>query len=335
MVATDLAEVLGLLTLTPKGTDCFVGGQPEISGARVFGGQLLAQAIRAASHTQPEERTPHSAHAYFLRPGKPSEPIHYTVTRLRDGGSFSARRVVAQQEHGTLLELLVSSTTVPDESRFHPAMPDVPAPDELTPVHEQLRSYAHELDGWWVRPRPFEVRYIGPPPRAALDDDALDPADPVNRVWVRPNGRVPDDPVLRRCLLAYTSDMTLLDPLMRRNRRTSRGPGSVGSLDHAIWFHGDPDLSDWLLYDQRAVGGSARRGLCEGFLHQRDGRLVCSVAQEGFLGPVDRSGGGGGGGGGAGPPPPEGGGGGRGGGGGGGAHTPRPRGGAPPPPPPP
>jgi acyl-CoA thioesterase-2 len=289
MVAADLSEVLALLDLTSKDRDCFVGGQPETSGARVFGGQLVAQAIRAASHTQPEERRPHSAHAYFLRPGKPSEPIRYTVTRLRDGGSFSARRVVAQQEHGVLLELLVSSTTVADEPRFHPAMPAVPGPEQLAPVHEELRRYAHELDGWWVRPRPFEVRYIGPPPRAALDDADLDLNDPVNRVWVRPNGPTPDDPVLRRCLLAYASDLTLLDPLMRRHRRTSRGPGAVGSLDHALWFHGDPDLSDWLLYDQRVVGGSVRRGLCEGFLHQRDGRLVCSVAQEGFLGPTDRA----------------------------------------------
>lgn len=287
MVATDLSEVLGLLTLVPKERDCFMGGHPETSGPRVFGGQLVAQAIRAASHTQPEERKPHSAHAYFLRPGTPAEPIRYLVTRLRDGGSFSVRRVLAVQGHGVLFEMLVSSTTVPDETRFHPAMPEVVAPEQLTPVHEELRRYAHELDGWWVRPRPFEMRYIGPPLRAALDDPTVDLADPVNRIWFRSNGPTPDDPILRRCLLAYVSDMTLLDPLLRRHRRTTRGPGGVGSLDHAIWFHGDPDLSGWMLYDQRAVGGSARRGLCEGFLYQRDGRLMCSVAQEGFLTPAE------------------------------------------------
>ncbi|MBA4857469.1 thioesterase family protein [Nocardia farcinica] len=286
MVATDVAEVLGLLEVEHEDRHCFIGNHPESSGPRVFGGQLVAQAIRAAGHTQSVDRTPHSAHAYFLRPGSPAEPLRYRVTPLRDGATFSVRRVVATQSHGDVLEMLVSSTSVPGEDRFGRAMPEVPAPDQLPPVYRQLQPYADELDGWWVRPRPVELRYVGQPPRAALDNPGPDRTAPENRVWMRAEGPIPDDPILARCLLAYLSDMTLLDPLLRRHGRTSRGPGAVGSLDHAIWFHDDPDLTDWILYDQRAVGGSTRRGLCEGYLHQSDGRLLCTVSQEGFLSPV-------------------------------------------------
>lgn len=280
---TDLQEVLALLELERLEPDTFRGPQPTARVPRVFGGQVLAQALRAADLTVPSGRSPNSLHCYFIRAGDPSTPILFKVARLRDGRSFSARRVSAVQ-HGEVILEMVTSSCVPVEDRsFQRDMPSVPGPDRLAPVQEQLEPYADELDGWWVRQRPFDMRYVGTPPRVALDHPGE--FESASQIWLRPVGPVPDEPIISYCLLAYVSDMTLLDSVMLVHRRTTLGPGSVASLDHAMWFHHTPDLGDWLLYDQHSPGGAERRGLASGYLHQSDGRLVCTVAQEGYLSP--------------------------------------------------
>lgn len=281
---TDLAEVLALLELEPLEPNTFRGPQLEVGSPRVFGGQVLAQALMAANLTVPTGRLPHSLHAYFIRPGDSSIPIVFKVALLRDGGAFSARRVSAIQKGEVILELITSSCVAMDDLAFQRAMPVVAPAESLAPIQEQLAQYAHELGGWWVRPRPFDMRYIGLPPRAALDH--AEPFEPASQLWLRPQGLVPDDPILSYCLLAYVSDMTLLDSVMLVHRRTTLGPGSVASLDHAIWFHRTPRLDDWLLYDQHSPGGASRRGLASGHVHQSDGRLVCTVSQEGYLSPT-------------------------------------------------
>ncbi|GAA1653382.1 acyl-CoA thioesterase II [Georgenia ruanii] len=268
----------------------FRGSQPQASPPRVFGGQVLAQALRAAGRTVPVRRLPHSLHAYFIRPGHCRAPIVYDVARLRDGGSLSVRRISAIQDGETICEM-TSSFAEPEESgpsRW--TAPVVRGPEELPDVAARLERYADELDGWWVRERPFDLRPVDPPPRAALDElDDADVVDPVIRLWLRADGPVPDDALLQTCLIAYVSDMTLLEPVLVARRTTTLGPGSVASLDHAMWFHRPPDLSDWHLYDKRMVGEAARRGLAAGRMFNRAGDLVATVNQEGYLRSKDPS----------------------------------------------
>lgn len=284
MVATNLADVLALLELERADEDVFRPAHPGPPVPRVFGGQVLAQSLRAASATLPAGRLPHSLHAYFLRPGDSAVPLTFAVTRLRDGRSVSSRRVTVTQRGRTIFEMLTSAGELPVDSAAHRPIPVVPGPSELSTLQHRLRGYADELDGWWVRPRPFDLRYVASPPRAALDEDG--PHPPRNQLWLRPVGTVPNDPIVRRCLLAYVSDMTLLDSVLRSRRRTTLGPGSVASLDHAMWFHAEPDLSGWTLYDQHSPGSSSRRGLCQGYLYSEDGELVSTVVQEGYLSPA-------------------------------------------------
>ena len=280
---TDLSEVLGLLDLEELEPDTFRGGQPSARVPRVYGGQVLAQALKAAHLTVPPGRLPHSLHAYFIRPGDSSIPMVFKVAVLRDGGSISSRRVSAVQRGDVILEMSTSFCQGSDELSFQREMPVVPSAESLVPIQDQLASYAQELDGWWVRPRPFDMRYVGVPPRMALDE----PGEhvPASQLWVRPLGPAPEDPIDSYCLLAYVSDTTLLDSVMIMQRRTTLGPGSVASLDHSMWFHGPPDLGGWLLYDQHSPVSAARRGLASGHVYQSDGRLVCSVTQEAWMSP--------------------------------------------------
>lgn len=281
---TDLAEALALLDLETLTPTTFRGAQLEARRPRMFGGQVLAQALVAANLTVPAGRLPNSLHAYFIRPGDSTIPIVFKVALLRDGGAFSARRVSALQNDEVILELVTSSCVAMEDLAFQRPMPVAPPAESLAPIQEQLAPYADELDGWWVRPRPFDMRYIGLPPRAALDHP--EPAEPSSQIWLRPRGPVPDDPILSYWLLAYISDTTLLDSVMLVHGRTTMGRGSVASLDHAIWFHHTPQLDDWLLYDQHSPGGASRRGPACGHMHQSDGRLVCTVSQEGYLSPT-------------------------------------------------
>lgn len=276
-----LDEVLALLDLSRDG-DGFLGGQPASRPDRVFGGQVMAQALRAACSTVPDGRLPHSLHAYFIRAGVSDEPIRFDVARVRDGGSISSRHVVAAQSRGTILHLSASFGASAPGLPAPALLVDVPLPEALPGVAERLASYADELEGWWVRPRAFDLRYIDPHPRELLDQQSPDSAE-VLRMWVRTAGDVPDDPITHACLAAYLSDMTLLDPVLAASRRTSVGPGSTASLDHAMWFHAIPDVTGWLLYERRLASLLGQRGLAQGVIRDAQGRRWCSVTQEGYL----------------------------------------------------
>ncbi len=231
-------------------------------------------------------RPPHSLHAYFVRPGHSRTPLVYKVVRLRDGGSLSVRRVSAVQDGEVICEITCSFAEPGEAVSPRWEAPVVPGPDGLPDMSARLAAYADELEGWWVRERPFDMRPLDPPPRAALDElDDGAVRDPRSRLWLRADGPVPDDALLQTSLLAYVSDMTLLEPVLVARRTTTLGPGSVASLDHAMWFHRMPDVADWHLYDRRMAGEAERRGLASGQLFNRAGDLVATVYQEGYLSP--------------------------------------------------
>ena len=282
---TPLEEVVDLLDLERIELDLFRGRQPRESGQRVFGGQVAAQALVAAARTVPADRPVHSLHAYFLRPGDPAVPILYEVDRIRDGRSFTTRRVVAVQ-HGKAIFNLQASFHVEEGGFAHAdPLPDVPAPDGLPTVQEQLAAVPG-LSHWFRRPRPVEMRYVNDPPAVARSS-----ADPGSRttVWVRAAGTLPDDPVLHVCLVAYASDVTLLETSVRVHGR-SWGTGDIqgASLDHAMWFHGPFRADEWWLYDQTAPWTGGGRGLARGGIWTPDGRRVASVVQEGLVREVAR-----------------------------------------------
>lgn len=281
---TDLAEVIALLDLDEVGPDLFRGRHPEAKPPRAFGGQVMSQALMAAGATVSTDRLPHSLHCYFIRGGRTTLPTFFRVTRVRDGGSLSVRRVSAVQGDETIFEMTASFITdfgPTSESRVDLGAPD---PNGLQTVQERLAAYADEMDGWWVRERPFDVRPVGPPPRAALDEPAGAPPGS-SQMWLRAAGSVPRTPLLQRCLLAYASDLTLLEPVLIAHRRTTLGPGSIASLDHAMWFHRTPDMEEWLFYEAEVLGEAPRRGLCGGRFTTEDGLLVATVSQEGYLSP--------------------------------------------------
>jgi acyl-CoA thioesterase-2 len=281
-VAATLTDILALLDLEPVGPNVFEGPQPDDRrNVRVFGGQVAAQALMAAGRTA-ANRAPHSLHLYFLRPGDPRAPLRYTVTRLRDGGTFSARSVaVTQGDDRVILEVLASFTDGLDGIDYQQSIPDAPAPETLPPMEIQLADYADELDGFWVRPRGVSMRYVDPPPLLAAG--LPEPPGAATRLWFRADGDVPSDPSTASALLAYISDWSILDPVLYMTRRPPVA-NSIASLDHAMWFHRPPDFSDWLLYDQHSPSGIGARGLSNGAIYNRAGQLVCTVVQEGYLG---------------------------------------------------
>jgi acyl-CoA thioesterase II len=280
-VAETLTDILQLLDLEPVGTDAFDGPQPDGRNRRVFGGQVAAQALVAAGRTA-VNRAPHSLHLYFLRAGDPHAPLRYTVTNLRDGGTFSARAVqVTQGDDRVILEALASFTEPVDLIDYQQPMPDVPEPEALPPMEIQLADYADRHDGFWVQPRAVSMRYVDPPPLLAAD--LPDAPRPMTRLWFRADDEVPSDPLTGSALLAYISDWSILDPVLYATRRPPVAH-SIASLDHSMWFHRAPDFSDWLLYDQRSPSGVGARGLSFGAIYNRAGQLVCTVAQEGYLG---------------------------------------------------
>ena len=229
--ATPLARLVDLLDLERIEVDIFRGKQPTESLQRVFGGQVAGQALVAAGRTVPQDRPVHSLHAYFLRPGDPSIPIVYEVDRIRDGRSFTTRRVVAVQ-HGKAIFNLQASFHIAEAGIEHSrAMPEVPDPEGLERLEARMRPYADELGGWHTRPRPIDVRYVGDPPRVAKDSGYRRPS---SQVWMRADGALPDDPLLHVCAVTFASDMTLLDSTLL-NHGLSWGTGDVmgASLDHA------------------------------------------------------------------------------------------------------
>ncbi len=275
-----LDELLDLLDLESLEVNLYRGISPPEDRLRVFGGQVAAQALVAAGRTVAAvDRPVHSLHAYFLRPGDPKIPILYQVDRIRDGKSFTTRRVAAIQK-GEAIFHLSASFHAPEEGVSHQLqVPDAPDPETLPTWTEQLAPHAEALGAWYARPRPIDVRHIGEPIRTTPGSA---PRQPAHRMWMRTDGKLPDEPLIHACLVAYASDMTLLDTIMAPHGLIWT-EGSQASLDHAMWFHRSFRADEWLLYDQCSPTAAGARGLATATIYTREGALAVTVVQEGLL----------------------------------------------------
>jgi acyl-CoA thioesterase II len=275
-------HLLEVLDLEPLGGETYRGVSPNVGPQRVFGGQVASQALVAAGRSVDPARQVHSLHGYFVRPGDPTEPIRYEVENIRDGRSFSVRRCVAQQ-HGETIFFMSASFHRQEEGLDHhaPAPEDVPPPEQLPTMADRMARFPERYELWSVLPRPIDVRYVGEP---GWVRPGARPAEVRQRVWMRIDGKLPDDPVLHACLLAYASDLTLLDSVLSVHGEVW-GPGGVigASLDHALWFHRPFRADEWFLYDCRSPSASGSRGLATGRMLTRDGRHIASAVQEGLL----------------------------------------------------
>lgn len=280
VVARTLSDILTTLDVEQIADDEFVATQMDNAAHHIVGGHIAAQALMSASRTVTADRTPHSMHVYLLRAGDARRPVHFEITRLRDGGVLSSRRVLARQDDQVLLEALVSFTAPLDSFEHQQPIPDVPGPESLPSVQEQLSPYADEHDGHWVRPQPLDLRYVDPPARLALDRP--DPS-PRIRLWWRPAEPMPDDPILNSCLLTYVSGTALLETAMVV-RRTTPLTSFSALIDHAVWFHRPADFSDWVLSDAVAPSGVHGRALATATMYNRTGALVCTATQEIYFG---------------------------------------------------
>lgn len=278
--ALDL--LVSILDLEELELNLFRGRTPKEDRIRVFGGQVAGQALVAAGRTV-AEGTVHSLHAYFLRPGDPSIPILYQVDRIRDGRSFATRRVVAIQHGNAIFNLSASFQREESGLEHQIPMPDAPDPDTLPSFKERterlLATAPPELRRWLMRDRPIDSRHVDP-----VDYLHPEKRPPRQLIWIRADGTLPDSPLLHQCVVAYASDMTLMD--------TATLPHAISwfdsrfqmaSLDHAMWFHRRFRADEWLLYAQESPTASGSRGFTTGTLFRRDGTLVVSVAQEGLI----------------------------------------------------
>ncbi len=281
--AEAVARLVALLQLEQLDDNLFRSLTQEEGWKRVYGGQVLGQALAAAQKTAPEGRAPHSLHAYFLLPGDPLAPILYQVERARDGKSFSTRRVVAIQ-HGRPIFTLSSSFQVAESGFEHQAPPPaVPGPegldDEVTIIRRHLAAVPEGWRAFLLRPRAVEVRPVG-----GAGSYAPQMAEPVRRLWFRVAAPLPDDPALHRAALAYVSDAHFVTTAILPHGQSFLDPRlQLASLDHAMWFHEDARADQWLLYAMDSPRAGGARGLAFGHIYTQAGRLVASVAQEGLM----------------------------------------------------
>ena len=280
-MSATLDRVVDLLNLEQIELNIFRGRSPSDRRQRVFGGQVAGQALVAAGRTVPPDRPVHSLHAYFIRPGDPAVPLVYIVDRVRDGKSFTTRRVSAIQ-HGKTIFTLSASFHHAEPGPVHAvAMPQVPPPESVPPTIERLEKLFGEAAHEFFT-NPIDLRVIGPLTYEAQLDPSLR-ADR-NLVWLRADGELPDDPLLHVCLMTYASDMTLLDTvLLRHGLSWADGHTTGASLDHAMWFHRPFRADRWLLYAQDSPVAAGARGLARGEVFTQDGDLVVSVVQEGLI----------------------------------------------------
>ena len=281
-----LEDLIGLLRLERIEENIFRGDSRDIGSPQVFGGQVVGQALSAAQNTV-EGRVAHSLHGYFLRRGDVNSPIIYEVDRSRDGGSFSNRRVVAIQ-HGRPILNLAASFQVPEEGLSHQAqMPDVPGPDglkDLTEVAKDMLEFIpSKMRRFLTDKRPFEFGHVEP-----VDFEVPEKSPPRKHIWIRAVDALPDNPVLHQNLLTYVSDYELLGTAtLPHGLSFTRGSVIMASLDHALWFHGNVKMDEWLLYAMDSPASSGARGLARGQIFSQDGRLIASTAQEGLMRVVD------------------------------------------------
>jgi len=281
---SPLDRLVSILDLEELELNLFRGRTPKEDRVRVFGGQVAGQALVAAGRTA-QEGVVHSLHAYFLRAGDPSIPILYQVDRIRDGRSFATRRVVAVQRGQPIFNLAASFQRVEEGLEHQAPMPEAPPPESLPSFRERtaplLAAAPDELRRWLERERPIDVRHVEP-----IDYLHPRPREPRQLVWFRADGRLPDDAplLLHQCIVAYASDMTLLDNATLPHAVSWFDPRvQMASLDHAMWFHRPFRADEWLLHAQESPAAAGGRGFTTGRLYTRDGRLVVSVAQEGLI----------------------------------------------------
>jgi len=277
-----LDQLLTILDIERLEENLFRGLSPQVGWQRVFGGQVIGQALVAANRTV-NGRLAHSLHAYFLRAGDPSVPIIYNVDRIRDGGSFTTRRVVAVQ-HGQAIFSMAASFHREETGLEHQIkMPEVPPPESL-PSEAELKAclidrVPPQVKAYWERERPIEIRPVDLSRYLTPGNHA-----PSQQVWIRATGELPNDQSLHQCVLAYASDFTLLDTALIAHGRFVFDPKLIlASLDHALWFHRKLRADEWLLYAQDSPISGGGRAFCRGMLFTRDGKLVASTAQEGLL----------------------------------------------------
>ena len=281
-MVSAVKRLLSILDLEQLEHNLFRGRSPEDGWQRVFGGQVIGQALVAAERTV-DDRVAHSLHAYFMRPGDPSVPIIYEVDRIRDGRSFNTRRVVAIQ-HGTAIFTMGVSFHLVEEGFDHQTdMPDVPAPDDLPSLSDIKEQFIDKLPpnikSYFERERPIEIR-----PVDTSRFFTHEKREPKQSIWIRASGQLPDDPGLHQCALAYASDFSLLDTALIAHGRVLFDPRlMLASLDHAMWFHRPVRADGWLLYTMDSPAAHGARGFCRGSIFTPDGGLVASVAQEGLI----------------------------------------------------
>jgi len=280
---TAVEDLLTILDLEELDLNLFRGRSPQAGWQRVYGGQVIGQALVAAVRTVDASRPPHSMHAYFLLPGDPKVPIIYDVDRMRDGKSFTTRRVTARQHGHPIFSTLVSFHANEPGLDHQAKMPKVPSPEDLpneTQMREKLLpTMPDPVRRYYERERPIELRPVE-------FDRYGGKKYPDGRfhVWIKATGRLPDDLAIHQCVLAYASDMTLLDAALAPHGRTLfEKEFMAASLDHALWLHRPFRADDWLLYAQDSPNLHGSRGFSRGLIFTRDGTLVASVAQEGLV----------------------------------------------------
>ncbi|MGX5680061.1 acyl-CoA thioesterase [Schumannella luteola] len=280
-----LEGFLAALSLQDTGArtseDIFTGPSQWMPQGRVFGGQVLAQSLVAAQRTIPDDRVVHSMHGYFLRPGDVNLPITFSVDRIHDGRSFSTRRTQAYQNGQPILSMIASFQDDDPGLDHQVDMPTgLPDPESLPAAAESLAGVDHPVASFWANERPFEMRHVPSPIYFSVEGEHV----AHQAVWLKAIGPLPDDPNLHRAALAYASDYSILEPILRRHGVAWSRPGiRVASLDHAMWWHRFGRVDEWILYTQESPTAIGGRGLSLGRLYSRDGVLLASVAQEGMV----------------------------------------------------
>ena len=278
--ADPIPDLVSVLDITQLSETEFEGRTQWMPQGRVFGGQVLAQSLVAATKTVPQERRVHSLHSYFLRPGDIEKNVRFSVEILRDGRSFSARRVHALQDDKPIFSMIASFQLESPGLTHEDPMPESVDPETLPSASDLLSMIDHPATNYWSKARPFDLRHVGD---AVYLRPAREPKAE-QQVWFKTISEMTADPLIHTAALAYASDYTILESVLRKHSLSWAHPGlSAASLDHAIWFHEVPNLNNWHLYVQHSPTASNGRGLSQGKIYSQDGKLIATIAQEGMI----------------------------------------------------